>query len=79
MFNLLGKTPYVLRHPFQLIVIIMSNPTNEVKGRLAQFDKLNLALRKTIAKQQKELDAIMTARRTRPIPAVLSKSIYAPV
>ncbi len=75
----MGKTPYILRHVFELMVSIMSNPTIEIKGRLAQFDKSNLALRKAFAKQQKELDAIMSARRNRFIPAVSSKGVSAPV
>jgi hypothetical protein len=65
-----GKTPYIRRNAIELIVCIMFNPTNEIKDRLRQFRKRNLAFRKTIAKRQKELDASQNARRTRFSPAV---------
>ena len=69
----MGNTPYILHRAFRFInVIIMSDPINEFKGRLTQFDKSNLALRKAIAQRQKELDAIMTARRTQAITAAAS-------
>jgi response regulator of citrate/malate metabolism len=57
------------------IVSIMSTPTNEVKERLEQFWKQNLAFRKTIAKRQKELDASLNVRRTRFVPASPSTGI----
>jgi len=66
----MGKTPYILRNVIELIIGIMFNPTNEIKERLQQFKKRNLAFRKTIAKRQKELDASLNARRTRFVPAV---------
>jgi hypothetical protein len=55
----------------------MPNPTDEVKERLEQFWKRNVAFLKTIAKRQKDLDASLNARRTRFSPAVSSTGISA--
>jgi hypothetical protein len=41
----------------------MSNRTKEIKDRLKQFEKNNLALRKTIAKRLDRLDASQNALR----------------